>query len=33
MLVGQEMIILGLLMIVTWGIGMSIRDRVKDIDE
>jgi hypothetical protein len=30
MLVGQEMIILGLLMIVTWGIGMSIRDSVKD---
>ena len=30
MLVGQEMVILGLLMIVTWGIGMSIRDSVKD---
>lgn len=33
MLVGQDLIILGLLMIVTWGVGMSIRDRVKDIDE
>jgi hypothetical protein len=33
MLVGQEMIILGLLMIVTWGIGMSIRDSMKDYNE
>jgi hypothetical protein len=29
LLVGQEMIVVGLLMIVTWGIGMSIRDRAK----
>jgi hypothetical protein len=29
MLVGQEMIVVGLLMIVTWGIGMSIRDSIK----
>ena len=29
MLVGQEMIVVGLLMIVTWGVGMSIRDGVK----
>ena len=33
MLVGQEMIVAGLLMIVTWGIGMSIRDNVKDYGE
>ena len=33
MLVGQEMIVVGLLMIVTWGIGMSIRDNVKDYGE
>jgi len=29
LLVGQEMIVVGLLMIVTWGVGMSIRDNVK----
>jgi hypothetical protein len=33
MLVGQEMIVVGLSMIVTWGVGMSIRDSMKDIDE
>ena len=33
MLVGQELIILGLWMIITWGVGMSIRDSVKNIDE
>ena len=30
MLVGQEMIVVGLLMIVTWGVGMSIRDKTGD---
>jgi hypothetical protein len=33
MLVGQGLIILGLWMIITWGVGMSIRDSMKDIDE
>jgi hypothetical protein len=30
MLVGQEMIVVGLLMIVTWGVGISIRDKTGD---
>jgi hypothetical protein len=33
LLVGQEMIVVGLLMIVTWGVGMSIRDFIKDMKE